>query len=97
MVMTKEKIITILESARNRLPNGGAHLGEVRAWMQRRFRNGSTVQWSSREHLTGTDLTPHELENLALDIAAAAVEDVWKIFSTEFGLSDALGRDGKKL
>ena len=55
---------------------GGPHLKTVRSWMQGGFRNGSTVEWGSDEKLTGTDLTPKQLEHLAEQIKDALVQDI---------------------
>lgn len=55
----------------------GKHLGVVRSWMQRKFKNGETVTWGSNDQLQPLgSLTPQVMELLAQDIANAAVGEV---------------------
>ena len=60
-------------SASEMLNRGGEWLGRVRAWMQTRKRNGSTVTWNSQEPLV-PPVTVRELEEVAAYAAGAALE-----------------------
>lgn len=51
---------------------GGSWLGACRSWIQWHFRNGSDVTWGSGDILRG-ELRVRELEDLALDVAHAAI------------------------
>lgn len=55
---------------------GGTWLGTVREWMQRKFSNGERVTWGSRDILEGKIMTVSDYEELAQQIAAAAIRDV---------------------
>ena len=61
----------------------GKHLGKVRSWIQRRFRNGDTVTWGSNEVLVGSALVVRELEYLSEDIRVAANEDLVQTLRAE--------------
>lgn len=69
---------------------GGAWLGAARSWMQRNFRNGSDVTWSSDEQLLGFTVTPFRIEELAaVSVAAYINEDARRsglIHAAEFAL-----------
>lgn len=53
----------------------GAHLGVVRRWIQWNARNGSEVTWGSDETLVLQAVTTRDMENLAQQIADAAVKE----------------------
>lgn len=80
------------DGARKYTYGGGVHLGVVRSWMQRKFRNGDRVTWGSHnQHLTGTHLTPLEFEHLAIEIAEAVFDDavkdhVWAVLKKKEGV-----------
>jgi hypothetical protein len=75
---TQDRIRQALYCACSQLENGGPHLGVMRRWIQRRFRNGDRVTWGSDEHLTGSELTPRELDQLAVEIKNALVGQIHK-------------------
>ncbi len=55
---------------------GGSHLGSVREWMKCKARNGENVTWGSQDLLQlRYPLTVQLLEDLACQVAAAAVND----------------------
>jgi hypothetical protein len=54
---------------------GGAWLGAARSWMQRRFRNGESVTWGSNDLLTGAPVTVADIEEVAAEAAAAALNE----------------------
>lgn len=56
------------------MKKGGAWLGRVRDWMQRRKRNGETVTWGSDEALV-PPVTVRELEEVAALSAAEVVRE----------------------
>lgn len=56
---------------------GGAHLGAVRSWIQRKAINGETCIWGSNDILKfRQNITPKLLEDLARDIASAVVREL---------------------
>lgn len=55
---------------------GGPHLGAVRSWIQRTFRNGSRVTWGSNDELADTGLTVRQMEQLAEQIKDAVLDAV---------------------
>ena len=61
---------------------GGAHLGVVRNWIQRKAWNGENVTWGSLEYLRLHDLTVSDLEHLAQDIRDAVLEE-FKVKDTD--------------
>lgn len=72
-----KEIEQVLDAVRTEFEHGGPHLGAVRRWMQQNFRNGETVQWGSRdEFLTGTSLTPFQMDQLATDVMTAIMLEV---------------------
>jgi len=55
---------------------GGSHMAAVRNWMQWNCLNGSDVTWGSDDVLRVKEpLTPRLLEELACQVAAAAIND----------------------
>lgn len=57
---------------------GGAHLGEIRNFIQCKFINGSDVTWGSQEELRSSSwrATPWHFEQMASRIAAATLNDL---------------------
>ena len=55
--------------------NGGNWIGNARNWMQRKIRRGDTLQWDSYENVT---VAFRDLQDLALEAAIGAVEDIMK-------------------
>lgn len=80
---SQETVDKALEAATRRFKTGGAHLGVVHRWMQYNFRNGDTVTWGSQECLTGTQLTPMEMEQLATRIMERVVAEFRETFAHE--------------
>lgn len=54
---------------------GGSWLGRVRSWIQWNCTNGDEVTWGSFDHLKNKPFTVKDLELLAADIAAAAINE----------------------
>jgi hypothetical protein len=54
---------------------GGAHLGEMRRWIQWHALNGDTVTWGSRDLLRLKDVTAGDLDRLAQDIRDAVLRE----------------------
>lgn len=73
---TTEEITQALNKAREHFDHGGRYLAAVRSWMQRTFINGDRVTWGGNEYLTGTTLTPFEMEQLATIIMDATVAEM---------------------
>jgi hypothetical protein len=73
---TLESIDKILDYVKTkRFQHGGEYLGVMRRWIQRRFRNGATVQWGSAETLDILgSLTAHEMDQLAQEICDATLQ-----------------------
>ena len=61
---------------------GGAHLGEMRRWIQWHALNGDTVTWGSRDVLRLKDVTPGDLDRLAQDIRDAVLRE-FKVNDTD--------------
>jgi len=73
---SQEDVDKLLAVAARRFEHGGVHLGVVRKWMQRNFKNGSTVTWGSRDQLGGTHLTPATMESLATAIMFEVLAEI---------------------
>jgi hypothetical protein len=65
----------------NKIKSGGKWLGAARTWMQSNIRNGDTLTWSSPEQVS---IPFCELENFALEVACAAIEEDRKINGRDF-------------
>lgn len=74
--MDDQEIKGLLEYLSYKASINGGHIATVRRWMQRTFRNGSTVMWGGDEPLAGTHLLPREMEALAVEIAQACIKEV---------------------
>lgn len=58
------------------MKRGGEYMGFIRRWMQTAYRNGDAVIWGSDTQLHGKSYwTPKDHEDLASDIAAAALTE----------------------
>jgi hypothetical protein len=76
---------------------GGEHLRVVREWIQDNFLNGDTCIWGSDEVLRSNRvLTPGILEELAVDIAFAAVKEAREKEKHEEKMQRALGLHRKE-
>lgn len=63
---------------------GGHHLGYVREYIQRKCVNGERVTWGSHDVLQfRNQMTVHEMEYLATQIAIHTLHEVFKHFTTE--------------
>jgi hypothetical protein len=65
---------TVRMTASELLRQGGEWLGAARSWMQRQARNGERVTWGSDDVLE-TSLSVRDVEELAADVAAAAMRE----------------------
>ena len=54
---------------------GGNWLGTAREWIQCKFKNGSDVTWGSQDMLKGRSLVVQDIELLAANIAASAINE----------------------
>lgn len=66
------------------MERGGAWLGVIHSFIQRKAMNGEQVIWGSNDFLHLRDQTVLDLESLAADIAAAAILDVRKDYEEFF-------------
>ena len=74
----RTQINKALEVAKMSFIAGGSYISTVRSWMQRKFNNGDKAIWGGNEYLSGTGLTPHDMELLAEDIKNAAIDEQFK-------------------
>jgi hypothetical protein len=63
---------------------GGEWLGVAREWIQRRYRNGDSVNFGSDDVLEG-NIREIEIEWVASEIAAAAINEFFGLNHTEKG------------
>ena len=54
---------------------GGAWIGAARRWIQSRFMNGDSVIWGSHDLLKGAPVTVADIEEVAAEAAAAAINE----------------------
>lgn len=54
---------------------GGAWVAAARGWIQTRFRNGDSVTWGSTDLLQGAPVTVADIEQVAAEAAAAALNE----------------------
>lgn len=67
--------MTYLEIQKKLREKGGAHLGNVRGWIQRKFRNGEHVTWGSNDVLEGRQVTVRDIEEVAIIAATSALAE----------------------
>ena len=66
--------------------SGGQWLAAARSWMQWNCRNGDSVIWGSTEELRGKRmpyLTVVDVEDLAAEVAAAAINEYVKKYTND--------------
>lgn len=54
---------------------GGEHLGVIRNWIQRKFKNGDSVTWGNDTDYLSGDFSVRDYEQLAIDIAEAVLKE----------------------